>query len=302
MARLMLELADRWGQVTALTYEIWTHDLAQRWLALTEQQIIDPREIRTVFHNRVSTDLPQIERELRATLEDIQRLSSEEISVPQTIDQTALNDLHRLFELHSQNREDPQLQDLWHLLNTQIHCWESAAKISPLGAGSFNLLYDINPGSCRGEISPRDLLWLDSDLQWGGLYLGYNTVGKDWLSCYLDDDRELIRAQAVTAQRRFSAETFLCFGTGGSPHRHRLGFEQWHENLDSDLRSTVPVEDLTELSFGRLRIGQLVIDQQFLDLDPDPWHWQARGHPCQNLWNHAVFRSQRQLRSLKISD
>jgi hypothetical protein len=37
-----------------------------------------------------------------------------------------------------------------------------------------------------------------------------------------------------------------------------------------------------------------------LGYDPDPWHWQAQGHPCRLLWNRCVFAQMRSIVSIHI--
>lgn len=302
MSRLRVTLEDRWGDLRELTYEIYQHDLAERWLGFTVRELQRLVDTHAVFHNQTQADLPEIQAKLSDTLLQIDLIQHTQLWSPD-LDQAQLNLLHYQFEefLRRPDRlSDIRLHDLWHLLNTQIHQYESAAEITASGPGSFNLLYDINPGRCRGEIQAEDLSWVEPNLAWGGLYLGYNTVGKDWLSCYLDDDRALIHQEGVKPQRQFSTETFLCFSTGVPRHRRILDFQRWWRNLPPHLQHQVPVGDLSSLSLGKFRIGELIIDQQFLDLDPDPWHWQAQGHPCRQLWNHVVFRSLRSIKSIKI--
>ena len=302
MSRLRVTVEDRWGELRELTYEIYGHDLAQRWLAVTLRQLGDLHALDAVLHNRTQQDLDQCRREITETLRTIRALKPDSLSAveePLVLDQTQLNHLHRQFE-RFQDWEDPELHRLFHLMNTQIHLIESASAIKSSGPGSFNLLYDINPGREYQLLEPEDRQWAEPDLQWGGLYLGYSTVGKDWLAVYQNDDRDLIACDSVTPQQRFSAETWLCFNSGQTRSQRILGFQQWYRSLPAELKHRVPIDNLSELSLGKFRIGQLIIDQQFLDLDPDPWHWQAQGHPCRDLWNHVVFRSFRHLREIKI--
>lgn len=308
MPRLSVTLQDHSGHSTVLIYEIYQHDLAHRWLSLTRKSLAEPYQLRQTFHNRTQLDLPACQQSLLSVARDINLLRPDLLAGwinEATVDQSLLNYLHVAFERFAQAESQGlphqgQLSELFHQLNTQIHIYESARSIRPGGPGSFNLLYDMAPRSGRCETQPWDLQWLEPNLSWGGLYLGYNTIGKDWLSCYLDDDRDLIRHQAVTPQRQFSTETFLCFSTGTPWHTRVLDFQRWYLGLPPALQAQVPMDNLSELSLGKFRIGELIIDQQFLDLDPDPWHWQAQGHPCRQLWNHVVFRSLRSIKEIKI--
>lgn len=307
MARLQIILQDRWGELVTLCYEIYQHDLAERWLCLTQQQLESQPTLSQVFHNRTQQELDQCAEQLAQVVEAINEISPNRLMAAQGLqmDQDRLNYLHMQFEKFEEleslgQNPDPRLSPLWHQLNTHIHVYESARSITATGPGSFNLLYDINAGSQYLEISAEHRLWAEPNLQWGGLYLGYSTVGKDWLATYLDDDRDLMLKGAVKPQQRFSAETWLCFNNGQPRYNRILEFQQWYHSLDPDLQALVPVNDLTELSLGKFRIGDLIIDQQFLDIDPDAWHWQAQGHPCRQLWNHVVFRSLRSIKEIKI--
>ena len=48
-------------------------------------------------------------------------------------------------------------------------------------------------------------------LDWGWLYLGYNTLGKNWMSVSFDDDVDAVERNQIRPQRRFAAELFMNF-------------------------------------------------------------------------------------------
>jgi hypothetical protein len=306
MNQLAVTMADRWGDHHTLRYRLYDADIVHRWRDCTKLLLDHAAEIKTVWHNHQHSDLPRISQQLRDVVAEINLSYDQEIAAVGEIDQQVLNDLHTRFEQFAQRQQQGQhwptdLGELFLALNETIHQWESAAQNSLRGNhGSYSCLYDLAPGSVYHKLAERDLLLLEADKQWGGLYLGYATVGKDWFATFLDRDLALIAQSQVTVQERFSAETLLCFNTGQSAHTHASQLMSWARGLAPELRDRIPLDDISALRFGKIRLGDIIIDDQFLALDPDPWHWRAQGHPCRLLWNRCVFAQMRSIVSIHI--
>jgi hypothetical protein len=303
--QLAVTMADRWGDHHTLTYRLYDSDLVERWRVITGRLLAQSSEIKTVWYNRTQADLPDIEHELRSLVSEIDGVYDREITCAAVIDREELNRLHTEFELFDQRLRQQHLPlqvcQMFIRLNELIHQCEDAAQNKTHGkTGSYSCLYDLGSGREFYRLQQRDLMLLEAEPQWGGLYLGYATVGKDWLAVYLDRDLALIEQDQVTAQQRFSAETWLCFNTGQPRHTHTSKFQSWAGQLPEALRSRIPLDDIAALRFGKIKLGEIIIDDQFLGYDPDPWHWQAQGHPCRLLWNRCVFAQMRSIVSIHI--
>jgi len=300
MNTLAVTMVDRSDRSHTLKYRLYDSDLTRKWLAVTAGCLADSAEIKTVFYNHL--DFADLAEQIRSLIDDINLGSDRKIHCAKDIDRQELNRLHHEMELFLDSNlkeEYPYLVQKFIRLNELIHQCEQAAANTANQGSSFSCMYSY-PGRGHHQLQQRDLLMLDTEMRWGGLYLGYATVGKDWFSVYMDRDIQLIKQQQVTIQRQFNAETLLCFCAGLPPHGHTSRFMDWTRGLDSEVRELIPLDDVAGLRLGKLRLGDIIIDHQFLALDPDPWHWQAYGHPCRTRWNRLVFSQMRSIKSIAL--
>jgi hypothetical protein len=145
-----------------------------------------------------------------------------------------------------------------------------------------------------------DKLLLETGFSWGRLYLGYNTLGKDWLAVAKDNDVEVIVRDMVKPQKRFAAETWLNFNIDQEEQNRVSSFINWCNALPFDIRKKVPFNNLNQLTLGRFPIGDIVINDTFLKIDPNPDHWKTYRHDCKLQWNHKVLTTFRSVEDIRI--
>jgi hypothetical protein len=143
---------------------------------------------------------------------------------------------------------------------------------------------------------------LNINYHWGKLYLGYNTLGKDWLNVFKDNDIEVIERDMVKPQRRFAAETWLNFNGDESLQVKISGFQKWVKDLKSPIKTKVLGHNISQLSLGRYLIGEVIIDDTFLNIDSDVDHWKVPRHSCKLKWNHKVLTTFRSIEKIEIVD
>jgi len=153
---------------------------------------------------------------------------------------------------------------------------------------NFSCLIQYTPFVEQGApITEEDKLFLDHDGKWGKLYLGYNTLGKDYMHAYVDDDKRVITNNQVKVQKFLSSEVWLNFSKdhiGGAHKEYELQFYQWWKTLGN-----VPFPSIDELSLGRYYIGEISFDQTFLDFHPVYEDWLIPNSDIRKEWNLKVF-------------
>jgi len=168
-------------------------------------------------------------------------------------------------------------------------------------------IIDIRPTTQSGKagihfpVTDQDKLMLTSQYKWGGLYLGYNTLGKDYMHAMVDNDVRLIANDEVKPQKRYAAEIWINFGSdmvGPSA----FGFAEWVDTLDNDIKEKIPFNNLQGMMLGRLMLGQLIIDEPFEKIDPNHDHWLINNHLCKKKWNEEVFAAFREVVDYRVEE
>jgi hypothetical protein len=163
----------------------------------------------------------------------------------------------------------------------------------------MSVIFDFYPQTEFESLLERDKLHLTSEFKWGDLYLGYNTLGKDWLKVCLDNDLEVIERDMVKPQIKFAAEAWLNFGPDNFENNNVNMFTNWYEGLPANLQKKVPVDNLNALSFGRFQIGRIVIDEYyFLKYHNNLSDWLSPNHPIKKKWNEEVFSTFRKIKKI----
>jgi hypothetical protein len=305
---LEVKIKDKFDQHHYLTYKIQRTQLAVRWLNLTKANLANANhKIDSVFNNRTSADVPEITDKINQIVLKINQLYDKSLPTYSIIDNAKLNYLHeefeifgeRLDELHMSGKFSYELQDKFFALNEHIHMCEDAIVTEPNKWGGFGVLYDIHPIGLHLNVTEADKLLLESGFTWGRLYLGYNTLGKDWMAVSKDNDLEVINRGMVKPQKRFAAESWLNFNGDQEESNKVSSFIDWYSKLPSDTQKKVPLHNLNQLTFGRFPIGQVVIDDVFLKIDPNPDHWHLHRHNCKLQWNHEVLTTFRSIESIR---
>lgn len=275
MKILQLTFLDSKNSKHILHFSIYTSKLSTRWIEVIEQnQKIDQKKINCKFNNLQISDIDILHNHICECVNYIslnydRNLQQYVNDYRLTTD--ILNELHKEFEIYGtrldeltkSNKWTINLHNLFLKLNELIHQYEDLL----FKSGKFpnmHLLFDYYPQEIHLPLYESDKIWLTSHFKWGGVYLGYNTLGKDWLNVYLDNDIEVIIRDAVKVQNRFAAETWINFGPDISDWWMLSEFEKWYNSLSDELKNKVPVHSLNALALGRYKLGQLIITDEFL--------------------------------------
>ena len=309
---LKVELEDKFGGLHTLSYHIYDTPLSNKWISVTERNLANPNHtIHGVFNNLTNKDVPEIFARLTTIITNINKEYDKKLPVADTYDNKMLNYLHEEFEVFgSRLDEAPKkliysalgkgtwsetLKDNFFALNEAIHACEDALVDKDDTWGPAGILYDIHPLGIHEPVTEEDKLYLRPDFHWGKLYLGYNTLGKDWQNIHKDNDVEVIDRDMVKPQRRYAAEAWLNFGRDQDFIQRITKFVNWCKSLPAHTQSKIPLDNINELTLGRFLIGELVIDEQFLKYDPVLRNWQTSDHPCRLKWNKTVLSTFRKV-------
>lgn len=308
MTTLVLTFLDTFDKTHTLRYHIHDHDLAVRWIDITKQnQALTDHYLNARITNASYSQIGWVRQQLTDCLNVINHHYDQPLPLYPHIEElsaTELNYLHEEFERYGDRYLAGELGTLNQVmhndflrLNELIHLHEDvlASRGSTINM-CMAMLWDYYPQGLHLPIEERDKLHLESDLKWGGLYLGYNTLGKDWLKVQLDNDIEVVERGQVRPQRRFAAEAWANFGpdcnSGSTAHK----FEAWYHTLSPQLQAAVPIQNLNELTLGRFRIGTLLITNDFIRrYGGTPDEYRTHNGPRKEQWNSEVFATFTQL-------
>lgn len=275
--------------------------LQKRWIdLLKENQSDDSKNIHTYFSNATIQDLPR----LQDRINDILQFLAEGYKLPATVGnspltQIELNDLHEQYEKYGGRVEE--LHNNFLELNELIHTCESVLVTSnnkdmPL----MHCTMDYYPQTIFSPLLEKDKLFLKTDFRWGEIYLGYNTLGKDWISVCIDNDLKVIHRDMVKPQQRFSAETWFHFGADDYSNYTIRNFSKWWESLPSEAQEVIPIDNLNQLCLGRVLLGNVIIDDYFLAFDANKDNWLITNSDTKKRWNVEVFSTFRKIISVEI--
>jgi hypothetical protein len=273
---LRLVFLDDCGKEHELNFALYATDLVNRWVEITKknQQTPDSR-INARFTNISYNHISKVRTRLTDCLNRINSGYDEPLPLYEEIAELTtpeLNYLHEEFERYGDRFEDlmqtanwwsQELHEDFLELNELIHLHEDLLYIKKGDFPNMALLYDYYPQGLHLPILERDKLWLTPTLQWGEVYLGYNTLGKDWMKVVADKDLEVIEREQVRPQERFAAETWINFGPDSDGWEIRQ-LEKMYSELPENLQKKVPIDDLNKLTYGRFKLGKIIIDEYFI--------------------------------------
>jgi hypothetical protein len=318
MTTLKVTFIDRLNFETVLSYRIYDTYLSKKWLDITKKNLHNSEcKIHSVLSNYNEKNISELYEKFRQITVEINKIQTKQLPIFEVYDIKELNYMHEEFENFGKILEesvlknnslkknlnqslDLRLKELYFSLNETIHLCEGAISSSTKKFAQGGALYNLHPLGLHGDIEEEDKLYLMSGLEWGKLYLGYDTLGKDWLNIAKDNDIEVVERRMVKPQRRFAAETWLNFG-GDALHIETVKtFHNWVNNLPVKIRQHIPIDDLNELTLGRFILGEVIIDDVFLKYEPDFYYWQVYNHPCKTTWTKNVFSSFKKITKIEI--
>jgi hypothetical protein len=285
-----------------LLYNLHPHSLARRWEAMTLQsQAMADQTLTARLTNVAYSQIARVREQLTSTLNTINGYYDQPLPLYEDIVELGVNELnylHEEFERYGDRhgagelgRHNQTLHDSFLRLNELIHLHEDVLS-SKHNANNLHMavLWDYYPQGLHQPIEEADKIHLESDLKWGGLYLGYNTLGKDWMKVQHDNDVEVVERGQVRPQARFAAEAWANFGPDCPPGWTAYKFEAWWRSLPPNLQQKVPIGDLNGLTLGRFRIGTLLTDENFCSrYGGQPSDYRIPNSPWKSKWNGEVF-------------
>jgi hypothetical protein len=318
MKLLLIHILDNKNVIHTLRYKLYNTFLVDKWINLTSKNLSNPQcRIHSVFNNRTKNDIPELFQCLKTITTDINKLYHIKLPIYDTFDNARLNYLHEEFEKFEKFLDRPligksllyqaigpgqQLIDYFFKLNEYIHMCEDALNDNDSLGNPAGILYDLHPLGLHEEVQEEDKLFLESDFKWGNLYLGYNTLGKDWMNVLKDSDFEVVERDQVKPQKRFAAETWMNFNPEVHISEQIQSFYDKVKDLPDNLRNKIPLNDLNKLTLGRFLLGNLIIDQQFLDFDSNQDHWLIPNHECKLRWNRQILSTFRSVEKIEIAN
>ena len=289
-SNVIVTAGNKNNELLHIKFKVLDTDIGDRWLAMIKEnqasnhtiqanyrKILSPEERVDTF-NIFRDNILQINSMYDRTLADI--VSLEYLHSNQDL----LNDLHEEYEVYGDRLQSlldsgyfkmpdnsPELVNaIWPgkkqnfdvherflRLNEQIHNFEAIFRNwNTPDEGLCTCLVDYLPAGIHQNLKPEDFFLFGSDLQWGWMYLGYNTLGKHWSSVLNENDIEVVRRHQVRPQARFAAEFYMHFGRPSLTYVNRVKFYNWWvKNNLSDIHN--PDMRLSELALGYIPIARI---------------------------------------------
>ena len=290
------------GEPLQLIYLLQANSLREKWLNEVKTY---SNESGTYLNLKISNKnylhLNQLTAKLNSIIEDINKEYKYQILIPlsgtEDVSREKLNDLHEKFEEYGEHSSPydgklyngENVHNLWLDLNEWIHITETAMETREDDFPNYGCLVTVYPPYPGRVLEERDKLFLTTEFLWGHLYLGYNTLGKDYMHVSQDDDVRVITNDQVKVQERYSSEVWLCFQQKTYFLKDiESEFYKWYETTEQDAQERIPLENLNKLALGRYYLGHILINEDLLKFHPIEEEWYFNPH-VQKRWNNEVF-------------
>lgn len=317
--QLVVSIKTNKDTVYKLKYLLYPTYLTCKWIDITQQNLArDNCEIRSTFNNKTIDRVGEVFARLKELTILINKEYKKQLPVYDTFNFEQLNELHEEFELFGEKLTSTgksivnaalkkftitsNLENYFFELNDQIHLCEDVLNSKKNNWPPAGLLYDLYPAELHCAIEEQDKLFLSPNFHWGKLYLGYNTLGKDWQNVQKDNDVEVIERDMVKVQERFAAEAWMNFGQDQDLIDKVNKFYNWAESLPAHIQQKVPLDNLNKLALGRYPLGKLVIDDVLLKFNPNMQDWNTPNHPCKLEWNKQVLSTFESIIKIEFED
>ena len=309
---LVIKIRDKFDKIHTLKYYFWPTTLKKKYIEIFNKNKENPNHsFSSYFNNNLEEDLPQLSTRLKELTKLInQEYDFTQLPIYDTFNTEQLNILHEEFEKWGAAcdqriiKKTKSMTEKMFLLNEIIHQYEvvintTSRHSTPSSLRAMGALFDIQPTGLHVDIEEKDKILLTTQYHWGGLYLGYNTLGKDYMSVCMDNDIRAIENDEVRPQCKFAAEIWLNFGQDQNISS-AVTFSNWIETLPKHIQNKIPIDNLNKLTLGKFPLGNLCIDEQFYEIDNNIDHWKIRNHYCKKIWNEEVFSTFREIEDISL--
>lgn len=312
IAVFQFELRD--GSPLNLMYDLHNTSLRDRWIKQVMDRNAEPNTfVDLKIANKTVKDIDYLIEKINEVIIGINAYYDKQLPLftdTTKLDHEILNYLHEEFENYGARHEaetyknpwaNPnvwpgpkfklEFHNLWLKLNEYIHVIETAIATSDNELFlNFSCLVHVYP-PVRGEpIQEIDKLFLDANFKWGELYLGYNTLGKDYDHAMHDDDVRVITNDQVKVQEYFSTEAWLNFTEGAVTSKsEETRFWEWYERQEQSVKDKIPLDNLNKLVLGRYHIGSIIYNEAFEKYDVTDWREWMYNPVLRHKWNVEVF-------------
>jgi hypothetical protein len=254
-----------------LYYHLFDNPVQHTWQALVKTG----SDIDSTFSNKPVIDYINELNELA------DKLGFRQIAKVPSVEE--LNEIHSLFV------SNPEHED-WKRVNHLVHIIENNLTMD------LNYKLQFNMAGIGADVPIKEYhkLWLSTDASDGGsLFLGYETVGKDWGDIALDDDS----IDDLAVQNCIGTEAVMSF-CSQSPYKKLIenDFYKWYVNSPKQ----APIENLNQLALGRYLLGQLIITETFINFNSNPLVWYMPNHVVKRQWNQEVLTSANYIDSISF--
>lgn len=313
------------GSPLVISYLLQNNSLKDRWIKMVKNRSANPAPVFNMsISNKTPDDLPMFMQTLNDIVRKINAYYDKELPLFSNtieIDRNKLNFLHEEFELYGARHAEAidtntystkddtwynrpfsvDFHETWLKLNEYIHQTESALACS-IEDPVFTCAVQFYPFEQGCLVNPEDKLFLTTDLNWGDLLLGYNTLGKDYMDTCWDNDVRVITNHQIKVQEYFSTEVYLNFSFNHYKKSTEEHFWNWYRKLDISTQKLIPIHDRNALSLGRYYLGSVIFDQAFLDLHPNYDDWKNGNKDLRNKWNLEVFSKIEKVTKIEVID
>ena len=318
---LRVTMTKKDGGVLNLHYNLYDNNpVVERWINMTQTSLNREMEIKARITNNEMNNISYLMEQINGVLVFINENYDKQLPTFtdfSELDSEILNYLHEEFEvygdritlLQDEDRWSYELHEKFLALNEFIHMIETALHGSEHKFPNFSCLYDFLPAGLHEPVTEVDKLFLEDRFEWGGLYCGYNTLGKDYLSIAPENDWEVIDRDEVRPQIRFAAETWMNFGPDMT-NTIRESFYKWYTTLKPEVQAKVPIDNMHKLSLGRYKLGRIIIDDSMKAIEPNIEKWFTPAGPsvawalgndsCKHKWNREVFSQVNGIAEIKL--
>lgn len=301
------------GQSIELIYLLQPNSLREKWInEVTTYSKQDNTYLNLKISNKNHSHLNQLAEKINSIVADINNSYTDQLLIPLSgtddVSREKLNNLHEKFEEYGEYSSPyggelyrgENVHNLWLDLNEWIHVTETAMETREQDFPNYGALVTVYPPYPGRKLEERDKLFLTTEFSWGHLYLGYNTLGKDYMHVSQDDDVRVIVNNQVKVQENYSSEVWLCFQQRTYFIKDiESEFYKWYETTEQEAQERIPLENLNKLALGRYYLGHIMINEDLLKFHPieEDWYFNP---DVQKRWNNEVFSQVKSVTGIEL--